>query len=143
MIGEFVGFGVRQVWEDYLGRFDQNGISWTNWAYKTHDSPSEWGLYTHNIFNKDLPDIRNDSWEEIVRKMSMVDTANHHIPNVSLNAIMKAYLSQAANFPPVLQTIGPKSVNEGSLLSFTVSATDPEGNALTFSANPLPAGAVT
>ena len=142
MIGEFVGFGVRQVWEDYLGRFDQNGISWTNWAYKTHDSPSEWGLYTHNIFNTDLPDIRNDSWEEIVRKMSMVDTANHHIPNVSLNAIMKAYLSQAANFPPVLQTIGPKSVNEGSLLSFTVSATDPEGNALTFSANPLPAGAV-
>lgn len=142
MIGEFVGFGVRQVWEDYLNRFNQHGISWTNWSYKTHDSPSEWGLYTHNIFRKDLPDIRNDSWQEIVRKMSMVTTAGHFIANVSLNAIMKVYLLQSPNFPPVLDPIGPKTVNEGTLLEFTVNAADPNGQSVTYSASSLPSGAV-
>ncbi|HEV8361455.1 MAG TPA: PKD domain-containing protein [Candidatus Thermoplasmatota archaeon] len=42
---------------------------------------------------------------------------------------------------PVLAPIGPKSVNENELLTFTVSATDPDGDALTFSATGLPAGA--
>ncbi|MFH1371109.1 MAG: putative Ig domain-containing protein, partial [Planctomycetota bacterium] len=45
------------------------------------------------------------------------------------------------NNPPVLADIGNKSVSENQLLSFTVSATDPDGNALTYSAQNLPAGA--
>jgi len=47
----------------------------------------------------------------------------------------------AANRPPVLGIIGNKTVIEGQLLSFTVSAKDPDGNSLTFSAAPLPTGA--
>ena len=46
-----------------------------------------------------------------------------------------------ANNPPVLNTIGSKSVNEGVLLSFTVTASDPDGDGLTFSASNLPSGA--
>jgi len=46
-----------------------------------------------------------------------------------------------ANRPPVLDPIGNKTVNEGELLEFTVTATDPDGDALTFSASNLPAGA--
>ncbi len=42
---------------------------------------------------------------------------------------------------PLLYSIGSKSVNEGSLLSFTVSGSDPDGDLLTFSATNLPAGA--
>lgn len=52
-------------------------------------------------------------------------------------------LGQAENQPPVLGTITNKSVNEGSLLSFTVTATDPDaGQSLTYSADgALPTGA--
>jgi hypothetical protein len=47
------------------------------------------------------------------------------------------------NQAPVLTAIGNKSVNEGSLLTFTLSATDADlpANTLTFSASTLPAGA--
>jgi len=47
----------------------------------------------------------------------------------------------AVNGAPVLAAIGNKSVSEGSTLSFTISATDPEGDAITYSATGLPAGA--
>src|SRR2546428_11701802 len=45
------------------------------------------------------------------------------------------------NRAPVLATIGNKSGSEGSLLTFLVSATDPDGDGLTYSASGLPAGA--
>ncbi|MDD4858853.1 MAG: putative Ig domain-containing protein [Dehalococcoidales bacterium] len=47
----------------------------------------------------------------------------------------------AANVAPILATIGSKSVTSGQLLQFTVSATDANGNTLTYSATGLPAGA--
>ncbi|OGC77090.1 MAG: hypothetical protein A2Z27_01625 [candidate division Zixibacteria bacterium RBG_16_50_21] len=46
------------------------------------------------------------------------------------------------NNPPVLASIGTKSVNEGQLLSFRISATDPDGNTLTLSIVNKPTGAV-
>lgn len=42
------------------------------------------------------------------------------------------------NRPPTLSLIGNKTVDERQLLVFTVSASDPEGTALTFTAGPLP-----
>ena len=42
---------------------------------------------------------------------------------------------------PVLESIGNKSVNEGELLTFPISATDPDGGSLTYSASNLPSGA--
>jgi hypothetical protein len=47
----------------------------------------------------------------------------------------------SANNAPVLDTIGDKSVDEGELLEFTISATDPDDDLLTFSASNLPQGA--
>jgi len=47
----------------------------------------------------------------------------------------------AENNPPVLSPIGNKSILEGASLSFTVSATDADGDSLTYSASGLPAGA--
>ncbi|MBP1708101.1 MAG: hypothetical protein H6Q39_1825, partial [Chloroflexi bacterium] len=47
----------------------------------------------------------------------------------------------APNRPPVLASIGSKKVNEGASLSFTISATDPDGDALTYSSASLPSGA--
>ncbi len=43
--------------------------------------------------------------------------------------------------PPVLATIANQTVNEGSNLSFSISATDPDGDALSYSTTGLPAGA--
>ena len=45
------------------------------------------------------------------------------------------------NRPPVLGTIGSKSVDEGTPLTFTVTASDPDGDNLTFSASNVPTGA--
>ncbi len=45
------------------------------------------------------------------------------------------------NSPPVFEPIGDKSVNENELLEFTVNATDPDGDTLTYSASNLPDGA--
>jgi PKD repeat protein len=45
------------------------------------------------------------------------------------------------NSPPVLDPIGARSTDEGVLLTFTVSAVDPDGDPLSFAASTLPAGA--
>ncbi|MCP4288104.1 MAG: hypothetical protein GY792_27330, partial [Gammaproteobacteria bacterium] len=45
------------------------------------------------------------------------------------------------NRPPVLDPIGNKNVNEGETLSFSVTATDPDGDNLTYSVSNLPSGA--
>jgi len=45
------------------------------------------------------------------------------------------------NRPPVLAHIGNRQVNEGVLLSFNISASDPDGDTLTYSASNLPQGA--
>ena len=46
------------------------------------------------------------------------------------------------NSPPVLDTIGNRIIEEGQALTFTLSATDINGDALTYSAINLPSGAV-
>jgi len=52
-----------------------------------------------------------------------------------LEDLMVAYhVPSPENKPPVLGAIGNKSVNEGSTLTFTVSATDADGDSLTYSA---------
>ncbi len=45
------------------------------------------------------------------------------------------------NNPPVFSSVGDKSVNENQTLTFTVSATDPENDPLTYGVQNLPAGA--
>lgn len=47
----------------------------------------------------------------------------------------------AGNEPPVLDSIGPKSVDEGSNLNFTVTASDPDGTIPDLTTSTLPDGA--
>ncbi len=44
------------------------------------------------------------------------------------------------NNPPLLTFIGNKTVNEGKMLTFNISATDPDGDSFIYSAMGLPAG---
>ena len=46
-----------------------------------------------------------------------------------------------SNRAPVISSPGNKTVNENSALSFTVTGSDPDGNALTYAASGLPGGA--
>jgi len=45
------------------------------------------------------------------------------------------------NRPPVLNPIGAKTVDEAQLLEFTITASDPDGDSLTYSASNVPTGA--
>jgi hypothetical protein len=47
----------------------------------------------------------------------------------------------SVNRAPLLNVIGSKNVNVGSPLTFSIFATDPDGDALTYSASNLPTGA--
>ncbi len=62
--------------------------------------------------------------------------AGHH--SVGCNEYASADVN---NQPPVLDEIGNKSVNENSLLSFSVNATDGNGDTITYTAQNLPSGA--
>lgn len=53
----------------------------------------------------------------------------------------KSFTTGSVNQPPVLNPIGDKSVNKGELLQFTIWATDPDDDPLTYSASDLPQGA--
>ncbi|TFH43005.1 MAG: hypothetical protein E4G94_05475, partial [ANME-2 cluster archaeon] len=45
------------------------------------------------------------------------------------------------NDPPILKTIGSRKINVGNKLSFTISASDPDGDVLEFSTSNMPEGA--
>ena len=49
--------------------------------------------------------------------------------------------STITNNPPILENIGRRKIDAGKTLSLTISAADPDGDALTFSASNLPEGA--
>ncbi|MCC6793873.1 MAG: PQQ-dependent sugar dehydrogenase [Candidatus Hydrogenedentes bacterium] len=62
--------------------------------------------------------------------------------NITIPATDTTYTATyTANQRPVLAAIGNKTVNEGELLEFTVSATDPDGTTPVLSLNTLPSGA--
>jgi hypothetical protein len=56
-------------------------------------------------------------------------------------SLVNGQVTIEVNQPPVLSPIGPKTVDAGEALVFTISATDPNGDALTYSASNLPSGA--
>ncbi|RPJ36929.1 MAG: hypothetical protein EHM35_07280, partial [Planctomycetaceae bacterium] len=71
----------------------------------------------------------------------------HHVAfqisdgQVMVSETITITVSQAPNHAPVLDPIGDKSVSVNTPLSFSVSATDADGDSLTYSASGLPSGA--
>ena len=62
-------------------------------------------------------------------------------PMAVANLDIVVAVGQAANRPPVLAPIGNQQLDPGQTLAFTLSALDPEGQALSYSATGLPTGA--
>jgi hypothetical protein len=69
--------------------------------------------------------------------------ANVVVGDINGNPVTVSVVSGSVTMdrPPVLNAIGNKSINEGATLSFTISATDADGDAMTYSASNLPVGA--
>ena len=61
--------------------------------------------------------------------------------DLTLNCIFGACPTTRVNSPPRLAAIGAKSIAKGQLLTFTISAADPDSDPLTFTATGLPGGA--
>lgn len=89
MIGEFHCFNQRPIWEYYLQKFNEQKWPWSMWSYKTHQAPSEWGLYNHTYYNDDPPKLREDSFCTLVEKFDKYDTLGHHTQNVSLSELIE------------------------------------------------------
>lgn len=68
-------------------------------------------------------------------------TATENTPTTLSDSKTVTITVSNTNRPPVITPIANQTVDEGHVLQFTVSATDPDGNAVTLSANNLPAGA--
>jgi len=62
-------------------------------------------------------------------------------PNGNPVAFIVTNGSVNLNSPPLLTSIGNKTVNEGQMLTFTLSATDADGDPLLYSATGMPNGA--
>jgi hypothetical protein len=75
--------------------------------------------------------------------LSNVIAGDLNAQSVPINAVNGNIIigSNSINQPPILNAIGDKTLKAGSLLTFAISATDPEGDPLTYSASNLPSGA--
>ena len=58
------------------------------------------------------------------------------------NVMKLHYMNFVANEPPVLSSIGNKIIDQGDRLKITPSATDPDGDSLTYSLTGKPSGAI-
>ena len=69
-----------------------------------------------------------------------LDSAAAHPPNLADSEGITITVDNV-NRAPVLDPIGDRSVDEGATLGFVVSATDADGQTLTYGASNLPSGA--
>ncbi len=129
-IGVFTASSYTPFWptaiaESYPGPYSFKGIASGEWYVAAlmdlnynhiYDSGEPFGEYALNPVSvtagTDTPDI-----------------------NIELNGVPRT------NNPPVIDPIGDKTVNEGELLTFVITAADPDGDPLSYSASNLPSNA--
>ena len=107
-------------------------------------------VYPENAYNKVLEWTSSDESIATVDENGTVTAISEgealitaRVVGTSLydNCVVTVAAAQGENSPPVFVPVGEKSVNVGSTLEFTVSATDSDGDQLTYSAEDLPVGA--
>lgn len=85
LVGEFNFFGDKGAWMEYLNQYDQTGLGWTIWSYKTISVgywDSSWGVMVNRMWllpdengNTRLKmDLRTASYEEILEVWSNQQT---------------------------------------------------------------------
>jgi len=108
------------------------------------------GFILENGIMKDLNDLLEigSTWEIVNaaavnnRGQIVASGYNKENPGDKYALLLTPCPGPGCNNPPVLDSIGNKTVGEGALLEFTVTATDPnDGDVLTLSGSNLPPGA--
>ena len=114
------------------------GCDWSFWEQQQYLAYYAYGLPEGASFN---PQTRTVTWTPVKPGLAGFSfnvrsslNGSFEIRNLTINVIQ-------TNHPPVLNPIGNKAIPEGQLLSFTVSATDPDNDSLTYSSPNLPPGA--
>ncbi|NPE28438.1 DNRLRE domain-containing protein [Methanococcoides sp. SA1] len=129
-------------------RISNDGYGINNYLPSTHSFVVE----NNNVWNNENGNYRNVASHASDFNVNplFVDPANNDYRLQSnspiINAGMGVYGSDdsapaPSNTAPVLNAIGDRTVDEGNTLSSTVSATDVNGDSLTYSATGLPSGA--
>ena len=114
-----------------LSATDPDGDALT---YSVSDNPQD-SLLAGNLF----------TWQTVAGQAGLLYTLTFqvsdgqgHVDDQSITIVVTA--PAPGNQPPVLATIGDKSLEAGQTLSFALSATDPDGDALTYSVSDNPQG---
>ena len=96
-IGEFNFFQYEAAWKYGIEAFNENGISWTTWSYKTsHGSNNDsWGLYDLKAGQDPppVPALETDSFDTIAEKWGLWTTENAF----ELNTMLARTLIPAAS----------------------------------------------
>jgi hypothetical protein len=87
------------------------------------------------------PATRTFSWTPSLSQAGVYAGVHFKVSDGQMTDYEDITITAIDEVPPVLNAIGNKSINEGSTLSFTISATDADGDAMTYSASNLPVGA--
>jgi hypothetical protein len=109
------------------------GTGWTQLANYSNLGGGGWNSATFN-----LPASASNKGDFQVRFVGHLDSDHDEF---QLDDVNLCGAPVPVNHAPVLDSIGNKSVNEGVALSFTINATDADGNPLAYSASNLPSGA--
>ncbi len=117
------------------------------------DANSEDDLAGYRIFYREdgqSYDYNNPAWEGTDRTCTIYNLDDYTTYYFVARAFDQAgnesgdsdeVSHEPSNRPPVLNTIGAKSIDENALLTFTVTASDPDGDGLIYSAGNVPTGA--
>ncbi|MEW6086989.1 MAG: PKD domain-containing protein [bacterium] len=93
------------------------------------------GIYDTTTTNNTVSYIYNTAGN-YTAKVKVTDNDGFTAENITYITVIQP------NQPPVLDPIGNKSGDENQLLQFTISGSDPDGGAVSYSASNLPSGAV-
>ncbi|MBP5350752.1 MAG: cellulase family glycosylhydrolase [Fibrobacterales bacterium] len=75
LIGEYTFFSSAAAWEYGLGKYRDNGISWTVWTWKVKGPGSSWGVYTNKDDN--TPSVKWNDFATILDHWGKWSTAEH------------------------------------------------------------------
>lgn len=132
--------GATGAAKTYDIRYSTSNITEANWAYAAE------------VNGVPLPQIAGASQSMVIPGLSAATTyyfaikVSDEVPNISGLSNVVAIKTNSnpplkVNQAPALSFIGNKTVNEGQLLGFNLSAVDVDGDTLVYSATGLPAGA--